>query len=751
MSSRLGKRGIRIVPLVVVVVALLCGVALAHVSGQSNGTKSGSHSGAGNGKSGGGAVTTTTTTTTTPTTTTTTATTTVPRTTTATSTATNSATKHKAAKTQAKEKPPAPAVAPLTGVLGTASVWPERTVMLTLPLHVALTQANLHLSENGQPVTGETITPLSGHGSSNLGVVAVVDTSSGMRGAPLGDAMHAVSQLVGLRSQNQSLGVVTYGAKPRVLVPVTPNASTISLDLQTSVSAGGSGSKILPALSLAYKMLKQAKMPTGAVVLLTNDAQQELPSHSALPGSTTQSGRSAGYETYVVAIGPKSLAGTTSELHSLNAPLTAATGAKVGSAVQRVWGDLTRSYLVTYKSVMPHGLPVQFKATVAGVPGTVTGNYKAVKVAAPPPTTHDQAAPIVWGKHGTSQLTPAFPATPAVALPVTPVPPSPSGASTLGSVASLLPIAIVCMLLFAVSAVLLIGRRRGKQLQARVAKFINHGTTKEEDEAAAAALEAEQEPRGIHKLLQARKSWPNFIEQVEVGRFKRSPMELVTASFWVSAAVMVAIVLLTGSIMLGILGLVVGPVGLKMYVKRRAKKQRLLFSEQLPSHLHDLSGAMRAGRSFVGAIMTVSENADEPIKGEIDRAMGDEALGRPLEDALEGIAQRMGSPDMSQVALIASLHRRTGSNVAESLERVAEGARDRADLKREMQALTAQSKISSRVLSALPVCLVLAMSVIAPSYAKPMFKPVGLIVLGFCGGMVIAGWFVMKKITDVED
>jgi tight adherence protein B len=306
------------------------------------------------------------------------------------------------------------------------------------------------------------------------------------------------------------------------------------------------------------------------------------------------------------------------------------------------------------------------------------------------------------------------------------------------------------MLLIAVATTLLMGRRRGIQLQARVAKFINHDSSDKDDDAAV-ALEPEQKARGFRRLVERRKSWPNFVQRVEVGRFKRSPMELVTVSLWISAAVMAGIVLLTGSVPLGLLGLAVGPVGLKLYVKRRARKQRLLFSEQLPSHLHDLSGAMRAGRSFVGAIAAVAESADEPMRGELDRAIADEALGRPLDDALEAIATQMQSPDMSQVALIASLHRRTGSNVAESLERVAEGARERADLKREMKALTAQSKISSRVLSALPVCLVAAMSVIAPSYAKPMFTTVGFIVLGFCGGLVLAGWFVMKKITNVED
>jgi tight adherence protein B len=203
---------------------------------------------------------------------------------------------------------------------------------------------------------------------------------------------------------------------------------------------------------------------------------------------------------------------------------------------------------------------------------------------------------------------------------------------------------------------------------------------------------------------------------------------------------------------LGILAaMILGPLALRIAVRRGARKQRAQFSEQLPSHLHDVASAMRAGRSLVGALDVVASNGDEPMKGELDRALADEQLGKPLEEALEGVSLRMQSPDMDQVTLVASLNRRTGSNVAEALDRVADGARERADLKREIQALTAQSKLSSRVLTVLPIALVLAMTAIAPQYAHPMTHTLGgIIVLCFSAGLVLAGWFVMRKITKVD-
>jgi tight adherence protein B len=110
----------------------------------------------------------------------------------------------------------------------------------------------------------------------------------------------------------------------------------------------------------------------------------------------------------------------------------------------------------------------------------------------------------------------------------------------------------------------------------------------------------------------------------------------------------------------------------------------------------------------------------------------------------------MQSVEMDQIALIAELNRRSGSNVDESLDRVADGARDRADLRREMRALTALSKMSSSVLTGLPVVLTLGISVLAPRYAEPLFHTtMGWVSMFVAAILVFAGWKVLKKISDV--
>jgi tight adherence protein B len=161
---------------------------------------------------------------------------------------------------------------------------------------------------------------------------------------------------------------------------------------------------------------------------------------------------------------------------------------------------------------------------------------------------------------------------------------------------------------------------------------------------------------------------------------------------------------------------------------------------------------MRVGRSFVGALAIVADSAEQPTRSELERAVTDEALGRPLEASLEAVSRRMESTDMDQIALIAGLSRQSGGNVAESLDRVAEGSRERADVRREMRALTAQAKMSSMVLTGLPGVLLLGLSVVSPRYSHPLLHTtMGLVALGVGTVMVLTGWRVMKKITDVKE
>jgi tight adherence protein B len=199
-----------------------------------------------------------------------------------------------------------------------------------------------------------------------------------------------------------------------------------------------------------------------------------------------------------------------------------------------------------------------------------------------------------------------------------------------------------------------------------------------------------------------------------------------------------------------LLGLFV-PIVAQQVVKFMAGRQRRAFAEQLPDNLAVLASAMRAGQTFIGALRQVLDDAPEPSRRELGRAVTDEQIGAPLSDALSNVTVRMRSEDFQHVAIVASLQRETGGNTAEVIDMVANTVRERMEIRRMVRGLTAQGRLSGGVLSLLPVALLILISVSNPSYVHPLFHTtLGLIGLGIGIGLVVLGGFAISKIVDIK-
>jgi tight adherence protein B len=160
---------------------------------------------------------------------------------------------------------------------------------------------------------------------------------------------------------------------------------------------------------------------------------------------------------------------------------------------------------------------------------------------------------------------------------------------------------------------------------------------------------------------------------------------------------------------------------------------------------------MRAGHSVVAAIGSMADQAVDPTRREFQGALIDEQLGLPLDAALRPIARRMACPDIQQLALVATLNQRAGGNMAEVLELIAEGARERADLRREIRTLTSQARMSRWIVTGLPVAVLGLLLLIRPAYLSPLVHTTaGIVVLCVATGMVLLGSFVMRLLVPQE-
>jgi tight adherence protein B len=305
----------------------------------------------------------------------------------------------------------------------------------------------------------------------------------------------------------------------------------------------------------------------------------------------------------------------------------------------------------------------------------------------------------------------------------------------------------VCALLTGVAvALILLRSHRHPGVRERVSEFVSPPSTSAGGEPAAEPIAS----RMLSRSLERERWWADFQEKVEIARIERSPLEIVylTAASSVALAILLSVL---ASAIIGFVALLAGPVLAREFVKLRLRRQRALFSDQLPAHLQELAAAMRAGHSMVSGIAVMTEGASEPAQGEFRRVLADEQLGTPLQDALRSVSVRMAARDIEQVSLVAELHHQTGGNMAEVLDRVAEAVRERAELNREVRTLTAQARMSRVIVSLLPPFLLLVIELVNPTYLEPLFDTgTGHVLLAVAAAMVSAGWVVMGRIVRIE-
>ena len=80
-----------------------------------------------------------------------------------------------------------------------------------------------------------------------------------------------------------------------------------------------------------------------------------------------------------------------------------------------------------------------------------------------------------------------------------------------------------------------------------------------------------------------------------------------------------------------------------------------------------------------------------------------------------------------------------------------ETVRERFDLKRLIQTLTMQGRMSRWIVSALPIGIVLILQVENPHYLHPLLaSTAGKVVFGFAAAWAVLGSFAIKRIVEIE-
>jgi tight adherence protein B len=603
--------------------------------------------------------------------------------------------------------------------------FPARSFVLTLPRGMKLEPDAVHISENGKPVNAPLVVPVGESKTRQFGAVLVIDASTSMEGKPEKAAFSASRAFAGQRKGKEQLAVVTYNNAATVVLPFTTDRAQIDQALSKQPPFLF-GTHIYDAVVRSIKLLSESHISVGTIVVLSDGQEHNAPGDTVAHETLSSAAAAArGAHVRVFAVGLRSRVSKLGALKKLARDTgglyveTKSIG-QLKTIYKQLGSTLASEYLLRYRSLAGPDKHITVTVKVEGVDGVARSQYRTpalvVATKAPKPPYQRRVFDRVWESRLTMTL---------VALIV-------AGLIGLGAMS------------------ILSGPRRGT-IRKRMAEFVSVPAAVNDNSRRPTAQLTEKMLEGTESMLRGSSRWQKFRWELEIAKITMPPEQILVLTAVGSLLALLFAKVVIGSLLVGIVLAVLVPIGVRSLLQRKLAHQRKLFAEQLPDNLQVLASALRAGHSFIGALSVVVNDAPEPAKSEFQRVVADEQLGVPIDDALHVVVERMQSRELEQVALVAALQRETGGNTAEVLDQVTDTIRERFELRRTVQTLTAQGRMSRWVLTFLPLFLLLAITLINPGYMSVMYdSSTGQVLLVLSAISVISGSFVIKRIVNIK-
>ena len=587
--------------------------------------------------------------------------------------------------------------------------WPQ--VKVTVAAR-GLVEPEFSVSENGVTVADVEVQTFAETGRT-IDVMLVIDTSGSMEGAPLTAALDAARSFVRSVPDNIDVGIVTFSDAPRVVLPLTSDRERALEVLQAPVAAGETA--LYDAVVTASEQFSSDSQRN--IVLLSDGGDT---ASSALLPAAVAAARDA--DAAIFAVGLTSGEADVAALKRLAAGdrgrYAPAGTADLTTIYEELAEELQNQFVLSYKSTVEPGQ--QFSVEVASSSGLDSAVLLApeVETASEPRRVEAPEPPLLRGTPG---------------------------------------LVIALSLLFCSIALLvyaLMGSRARKRRDLELARLISaHPQERgaERSEEGPVAWLPDALVGMADKVAQRSGSKSTFDHKLDRAGLSLTPGEFLAGSFVAAVAGLLVGLGLTRSLPLALLVAIAGAAGPYLALTVKVSRRFAKLQAQLPDILMILASSLRAGHSFLQALDSVASEIGDPGAREFSRLVAEIRLGRPVTEAMNELAERVGSDDFKWAMLAVNIQREVGGNLAEVLDTVASTMRGRDNVRRQVKVLSAEGRLSMYILGALPLAIGLYLRLVNPQYLALLYETrVGLVLLVTAGCLYVLGFAWMRKVVTID-
>lgn len=229
-------------------------------------------------------------------------------------------------------------------------------------------------------------------------------------------------------------------------------------------------------------------------------------------------------------------------------------------------------------------------------------------------------------------------------------------------------------------------------------------------------------------------------------RLRPGEFGVVDAGVGVVCAIVAFLIL--HSLLLSVVVLVVIPLIGYFGMIRKGKKRRIELENQLPTVLQLLAGSLDSGASMLHAMEIVAQEGNPPLADEFARVVAETQVGRPILDSLQSMSDRCGSQDLDWTVEAIRIQYTSGGSLSETLRTLADFMRARVEVRAEVRALSAEARLSGKILTGLPLLVGGFLLLFRRDYVAPLYQTgLGREMLGAAAFAMLIGTLWMQRIV----
>lgn len=224
-----------------------------------------------------------------------------------------------------------------------------------------------------------------------------------------------------------------------------------------------------------------------------------------------------------------------------------------------------------------------------------------------------------------------------------------------------------------------------------------------------------------------------------------TPGELIRTSAFLAAALGLAGLLLTGTLVGLFVGVLIGGYAYWAYLGDRRDRRRLEYQAALGDVAALLIEGFKEGGTASHALQKVVEFGPEIVRDDFASVASRLQGGMSLAKALKPIQELRRDSILDAIAQMLVIRHQRGGEASEALSGLLDVVRQRVQFRQRVEAELGQPKWEVRLISGLPFVVVLFLRVTTPEYARFWQTPMGQVMLGASWAMTAFGYWMANR------